>query len=140
MGCSLRDWEERCLPAIECRPVSACTVLLQWGITKSDCGLLLSMWRRVPFCPTLPSQDEPIGGPVLGVGGAQEEEGWRLHCAADEGVGGTGRGTEEKPCRRRSTRRALQVCVSSSPDTHAPSVSIGILVVFLTVIRCPWCI
>ena len=42
MGCSLRDWEERGLPAIECRPVSACTVLLLRG-TQSGCAVFLSV-------------------------------------------------------------------------------------------------
>ena len=80
MECSLRDWEERRLPATECRPVSACTVLLHRGSTQSGCVVFPSV--------TLPSQDEPIvrrdeevldarRGLDLRVGAAQEEEVWR---------------------------------------------------------------
>ena len=82
-GCDVMDWEERRPPATPRRPVSACTVLLHRR-TQSGCAVF-------PFCLTLPSQDEPklppdekeldaraLGGPVLGVGGAQEQQGRTL--------------------------------------------------------------
>ena len=50
-----------------------------------------------------------LGGPVLGVGGLQEEQG-----------------------------RTLQVCLSSSPNTHSTYVFIYPCV-SVTVNRCAWC-
>ena len=64
--------------------------------------------------PKLPPDDKgldarALGGPVLGVGGAQEEQG-----------------------------RTLQVCLSSSPNTHSTYVFIY-LCVSVTMNRCVWC-
>ena len=50
-----------------------------------------------------------LGGPVLGAGGAQEEQG-----------------------------RTLQVCLSTSPNTHSAHVFI-FLCVSVTMNRCAWC-
>ena len=50
-----------------------------------------------------------LGGPVLGVGGAQEEQG-----------------------------RTLQVCLSTSPNTRSAHVFI-FLCVSVTMNRCAWC-
>ena len=51
-GEAAEDRQERRAPAIDRRPDSACIVLPHRGSTQSECGLLLSMWCCVPFCPT----------------------------------------------------------------------------------------
>ena len=84
--------------------VTTLAVLPNGVCSRSECGLLPSLWRCVSFVPSLVTSlsaaeaarggeregrrrllDIPgeLGQPVIGVGGAQEEQGWeRLACGS----------------------------------------------------------
>ena len=64
-------WDVECVTSLAVLPNAVCN--------RSECGLLPTLWRCVSFCPisyhkywTLPKS---CGQPVVGVGGAQEEQG-----------------------------------------------------------------
>ena len=73
--CSLRDWEERCLPATARRPARPLQQLNCHFVCV--CVSRPNLYHKTTAASTVL---DARGAPVLGVGGAQEEQGWR-RCA-----------------------------------------------------------